>query len=246
MIEVVNKKTHVPTNRDFYVGRGSALGNPYTSIPGGQTKAEFTCSTREESISKFHQYLLEKIKSRDKEICDELNKIWQSAKNGDINLVCYCVPETCHATIIKKVIESKMKPHKTYVGRFTNFTKKHIFVFGSNTQGRHGKGAAKVALLDHGAKYGQARGLQGQSYAIITKDLTQWSHPSRTEEQIKEEIKELYDFAVDNPELEFVIPYNTSSDNLNFYSAQEMANFFGAFEIPKNIIFEVEFYSLIK
>lgn len=46
-----------------------------------------------------------------------------------------------------------------------------IFVFGSNTEGRHGKGAALEARLYHGAIYGQASGLQGDSYAIITKDL---------------------------------------------------------------------------
>ena len=45
-----------------------------------------------------------------------------------------------------------------------------IFVFGSNEAGRHGKGAAKYALDNHGAIYGQGVGLQGQSYAIPTKD----------------------------------------------------------------------------
>ena len=45
-----------------------------------------------------------------------------------------------------------------------------IFVFGSNLAGRHGKGAAKYALEHHGAIYGIAIGLQGNSYAIPTKD----------------------------------------------------------------------------
>lgn len=44
-----------------------------------------------------------------------------------------------------------------------------IFVFGSNLAGRHGKGAAKDALLDHGAIYGKGIGPQGYSYAIPTK-----------------------------------------------------------------------------
>lgn len=46
----------------------------------------------------------------------------------------------------------------------------NIFVFGSNLAGRHGKGAALFALKNHGAKYGQGFGLQGNSYAIPTKD----------------------------------------------------------------------------
>lgn len=45
-----------------------------------------------------------------------------------------------------------------------------IFVFGSNLAGRHGKGAALHARKHHGAVYGQGEGLQGQSYAIPTKD----------------------------------------------------------------------------
>ncbi len=45
-----------------------------------------------------------------------------------------------------------------------------VFVFGSNMSGRHGKGAAKDALTHHGAIYGQHVGMQGNSYAIPTKD----------------------------------------------------------------------------
>ena len=45
-----------------------------------------------------------------------------------------------------------------------------IFVFGSNTAGVHGGGAAKTALAKFGAIYGQGCGRQGQSYAIPTKN----------------------------------------------------------------------------
>ena len=44
------------------------------------------------------------------------------------------------------------------------------FVFGSNNRGIHGKGAAKQALLEYGAVYGQGVGYHGQSYGIPTKD----------------------------------------------------------------------------
>ena len=44
-----------------------------------------------------------------------------------------------------------------------------VFVFGSNLAGRHGKGAAKHALQNCGAIYGQGEGRQGNSYAIPTK-----------------------------------------------------------------------------
>ncbi len=45
-----------------------------------------------------------------------------------------------------------------------------IFVFGSNLAGRHGAGAAKWALENRGAIYGQGVGMQGDSYGIPTKD----------------------------------------------------------------------------
>lgn len=45
-----------------------------------------------------------------------------------------------------------------------------IFVFGSNLAGIHGAGAARYAVLHHGAIMGQGIGLQGNSCAIPTKD----------------------------------------------------------------------------
>jgi hypothetical protein len=44
-----------------------------------------------------------------------------------------------------------------------------ILVFGSNLQGRHGLGAAKVAVDKYGAVYGQYSGIMGCSYAIPAK-----------------------------------------------------------------------------
>lgn len=45
-----------------------------------------------------------------------------------------------------------------------------IFVFGSNLEGRHGLGAAKVAHKVFGAELGVGKGFCGRSYAIPTKD----------------------------------------------------------------------------
>ena len=43
-----------------------------------------------------------------------------------------------------------------------------VFVFGSNLQGIHAGGAARVALEKFGAVMGQGVGIQGQAYAIPT------------------------------------------------------------------------------
>lgn len=46
----------------------------------------------------------------------------------------------------------------------------HVFVFGSNLAGRHGKGAALTAKQHWGAVTGVGQGPEGQSFAIPTKD----------------------------------------------------------------------------
>lgn len=99
MITVVNKHHHEPTDLDIYVGRGSPLGNP--------TRINHR-TTRQEAIAAYEPYLKEKIEKKDKGVCDELNRIYRAAKKGDVNLVCFCKPDDCHADIIKKLVEEKL------------------------------------------------------------------------------------------------------------------------------------------
>lgn len=77
-----------------------------------------------------------------------------------------------------------------------------IFVFGSNLAGRHGKGAAKFALEHCGAIYGCGEGMQGQSYAIPTKD-----HHLRTLplNQIQYHVNLFIEWARLQPELQFQV-----------------------------------------
>jgi hypothetical protein len=101
MITVVNKYKHTPTENDVYIGRGSVLGNPFTSIKDRATKAEFISDN---PIEDFQKYLEDKIAQKDKKICDELNRIY---KMEEVNLVCFCKPKPCHGDIIKEIINSK-------------------------------------------------------------------------------------------------------------------------------------------
>ena len=135
---------------------------------------------------------------------------------------------------------------KTYSGFINYLNKDQIFVFGSNTQGRHGRGAALTARLKFGAIYGKPEGIQGKSFAIITKDLTKKTHPSRTTDQIIGQINKLYEYAALHPDKEFIIPYKCSDYNLNAYSSEEMAKMFASRETPHNIVFDKLFYELVK
>ena len=135
---------------------------------------------------------------------------------------------------------------KTYSGFIHYLNKDQIFVFGSNTQGRHGKGAALTARLKFGAIYGQPEGIQGKSFAIITKDLTKKTHPSRTVPQIISQIDKLYKYATLHPDKEFIIAYKCGDRNLNAYSSEDMAKMFGSRDMPGNIVFDKKFYELVK
>ena len=134
---------------------------------------------------------------------------------------------------------------KTYSGKIIKLGNKQVWVFGSNTEGRHGKGAALFGLQKCGAIYGRARGPQGRSYAIITKNLRKRKHPSVSKEFIIEQIGEFYEFAKKYWYLEFIIAYSGTGVNLNGYSNQEMADMFSQFPIPENIVFEEEFSKLL-
>jgi len=148
--------------------------------------------------------------------------------------------------------------YKTFNGFINNLKNNQIFVFGSNPQGRHGKGTAKLALK-FGAIYGNGRGIQGKSYALITKNLSKnyydkernilyekYGKRSISKKHIILNIKELYDFALKNKDLEFLVAYKANGINLNGYSTDEMVNMFVlAGIIPNNIVFEDKFFEEI-
>lgn len=110
MINVVNKHTHQPQKgqRDFYIGRGSPLGNPFTSKPLANTKAQYQCTTPEESVAQFRIHIMNCIAAKDDKICGMLRWIRKLHQDGVIiNLVCFCKPwHICHGDVIKEIVES--------------------------------------------------------------------------------------------------------------------------------------------
>lgn len=113
-----------------------------------------------------------------------------------------------------------------------------IFVFGSNLQGRHGKGAALEAKEKWGAIYGIAEGLQGNSYAIPTKEtpyktLALW--------KIKEYIIRFIAYARLHPEMQFLL--TPIGCGLAGYTPAIIAPLFK--DAPKNVILPKEFEDVI-
>jgi len=106
-IHVVNKDSHAPTKNDFYIGRGSILGNPFTSKELSKTKALHQCSSKKEAIQRYKEYFDLNILNKDEIIYSTLNHMFERLKMGDIYLVCYCSPKECHGDIIKDYLSGR-------------------------------------------------------------------------------------------------------------------------------------------
>lgn len=109
-----------------------------------------------------------------------------------------------------------------------------VFVFGSNLAGRHGAGAALWARENRGAITGQGEGIQGQSYAIPTKDEQLRPLPL---ERIRQGVDRFLAFAADHGHLTFEL--TPIGCGLAGYSPPDIAPMFRA--APPNVQLPREF-----
>lgn len=116
-----------------------------------------------------------------------------------------------------------------------------IFVFGSNTKGVHGKGAALHAKRAFGAINGQPEGLQGQSYAIPTREFSRSGVYPKLKtlplSAIREYVNEFLRFAELNPHLRFYVT-KIGCGNAG-YNFEQIAPMFR--DAPKNVSIPAEF-----
>lgn len=97
---------------------------------------------------------------------------------------------------------------------------KQIFVFGSNTLGYHTGGASGTARKKFGAVWGQAEGLQGQSYAIPVD----YGKDVRKDAEVKAAVDRFIEFAREHSELFFLV--TRVGCGIAGYHDDEMAQFF--------------------
>lgn len=110
-----------------------------------------------------------------------------------------------------------------------------IFVFGSNEAGHHDGGAARLARDRFGAIYGQGRGLQGQSYAIPTMDLSL--------QQISQEVNDFTIFADMHPELTFMV--TRIGCGIAGFNARQIAPLFAGASCLPNVHLPKEFWDIL-
>ena len=107
-----------------------------------------------------------------------------------------------------------------------------IFVFGSNGSGAHGGGAARFAYGRFGAVWGQAEGLQGQSYGIDTMSGLA---------VFEEQAARFLEFSRQHPELRFLV--TEVGCGIAGYTPDQVAGFFhGA---PDNVVLPESFAEIL-
>lgn len=92
---------------------------------------------------------------------------------------------------------TELRDYKCTPQYITSLENNEIFVFGSNLEGAHLGGAARIAHQKFGAIWGQGVGLQGNSYAIPTM------HGGV--DTIKPFVDDFIEFAKEHPELTFYV-----------------------------------------
>ena len=88
---LVLAKREYPGMKILYVGRPTALGNPYELF--GQEK--HNPKKRDASIARYKVWLWGKIKEGDADVMMALNMITE-----DTILACWCAPAPCHSNVI--------------------------------------------------------------------------------------------------------------------------------------------------
>lgn len=115
-----------------------------------------------------------------------------------------------------------------------------VFVFGSNAMGYHTGGASRMAYKRFGAIWGQAEGLQGQSYAIPVD----YGKMMRHAPDIKTYVDRFIAFAKANPDKFFLV--TRVGCGVAGYTDEEMARYFKQALELKNVSLPKSFVDALK
>ncbi|MGG6270526.1 A1S_2505 family phage non-structural protein [Leptolyngbya sp. AN03gr2] len=139
-------------------------------------------------------------------------------------------------------IEAQPATLRSSPDRIESLQPHQVFVFGSNRQGRHGAGAAKQAM-QFGAEYSNPQGIQGQTYAIVTKDLNLGAR-SVSLSEIEAQIGQLLNYARSHPNQEFLV--TRIGCGLGGYHDHEIAALWSEKLIPENVRLPQSFIEVIQ
>lgn len=114
MIIVYNSHIDDYTSKtnNYYIGRPSPLGNPFTHNGVKTSLAKLSFKTREEAIEAYGKYFDEAY-GKNTELTKAFDEIYEHYKNGeDIYLQCFCKPKQCHGDVIAERLQRKLIKEK--------------------------------------------------------------------------------------------------------------------------------------
>ncbi len=133
------------------------------------------------------------------------------------------------------IMSARKTTHRYTPDRIEELGTNEIFVFGSNLQGTHCGGAARIALNKFGAIWGQGVGLQGKSYAIPTMQ--------GGVETIKPYVDEFIIFAKEHKELLFYV--SRIGCGIAGFKDEEIAPLFTEAKNVDNIVLPEKFVDVL-
>ena len=168
-----------------YIGR-AMQGIPASPLGNPERVSVHTVEAHNRAVDGFDHHIAAEIQKGKAGIpsaaLDEISRLADKVLAGkSIVLTCWCDPLPCHGHSVKREVVDRaleIQQEQSQIGaspvlgdqslapafpeQVTQLQPHQVFVFGSNTEGRHGKGAALVASR-FGAEYGNSKGRQAQS-----------------------------------------------------------------------------------
>ena len=129
-----------------------------------------------------------------------------------------------------------MEQNRITSDRITSLKDNEIFVFGSNKEGMHGGGAARIAYEDFGAEWGVGIGMTGQCYAIPTMDCSI--------DIIRRHVDDFTAYAKSHPALTFLV--TPIGCGIAGWRVEEIAPLFGAAAELANVTLPESFWKVLK
>ena len=118
----------------------------------------------------------------------------------------------------------------------TELKEGEIFVFGSNKEGMHGGGAARIAYKEFGAIWGEGVGMTGRCYAIPTMDGSL--------DIIRKHVDDFTEYAAAHPELTFLV--TRIGCGIAGWRDSEIAPLFGKASELGNVTLPEKFWKILQ
>jgi hypothetical protein len=118
MFQIRIENKHAYRGKGVYVGRPSILGNTFRIGRDGDRKTV---------IMKNLRWLRKKYRERGA-VYQELHRLAEIARHGDLVLICWCAPSACHAHLIAYILRELLRPKYVMGARIAEYKKRKVLI----------------------------------------------------------------------------------------------------------------------